>query len=144
MPHSLETSPSHFFASAQSLSAANPFATLGASVGQLPVVPCPLHPASGTFRHFQPLLGELGYLFDTPSLLLADNQSAIQVVCNPEHHGCLKLLDLFFFWLCDKVNCGVIALCYIHTTNMTTDLLTNMIACVKVAAALSQLCLTVA
>jgi hypothetical protein len=31
-------------------------------------------------------LGELGYLFDVPSLLLVDNQSAIQVAHNPEHH----------------------------------------------------------
>jgi hypothetical protein len=49
-------------------------------------------------------LGELGYLFDAPSLLLVDNQSAIQVACNPEHHGRMKHLDLRFFWLRDMVN----------------------------------------
>jgi hypothetical protein len=51
-------------------------------------------------------LGELGYSFDAPSLLLVDNQSAIQVARNPEHHGRLKSLDLRFFWLRDMVNSG--------------------------------------
>jgi hypothetical protein len=54
-------------------------------------------------------LGELGYAFDAPSLLLVDNQSAIQVALNPEHHGRMKHLDLRFFWLRDMVNSGVIA-----------------------------------
>jgi hypothetical protein len=54
-------------------------------------------------------LGELSYLFDAPSLLLVDNQSAIQVTRNPEHHRCMKHLDLRFFWLRDMVNSGVIA-----------------------------------
>jgi hypothetical protein len=33
------------------------------------------------------LLGELGFDVSKPSLLLLDNQSAIQVARNPEHHG---------------------------------------------------------
>jgi hypothetical protein len=37
-------------------------------------------------------LGELGYSFDTPSLLLVDNQLAIQAAHNPEHHGRMKHL----------------------------------------------------
>jgi hypothetical protein len=54
-------------------------------------------------------LGELGYSFDAPSLLLVDNQSAIQVARNPEHHGRMKHLDLRFFWLRKMVNSGLIA-----------------------------------
>jgi hypothetical protein len=44
-------------------------------------------------------LSELGYSFNAPLLLLVDNQSAIQVARNPEHHGRMKHLDLRFFWL---------------------------------------------
>jgi hypothetical protein len=88
-------------------------------------------------------LGELGYLFGVPSLLLVDSQSAIQVVCNPEHHGRMKHLDSRFFWLRDMVNSGVIAVRYIPTADMAADLLTKALARVKVAAALPQLGLTV-
>jgi hypothetical protein len=87
-------------------------------------------------------LGELGYAFDAPSLLLVDNQSAIQVVRNPEHHGRMKHLDLRFFWLRDMVNSGAIAMRYIPTADMAADLLTKALARVKVAAALPQLGLT--
>jgi hypothetical protein len=87
-------------------------------------------------------LGELGYSFDAPSLLLVDNQLAIQVAHNPEHHGRMKHLDLRFFWLRDMVNSGVIAVRYIPTADMAADLLTKALTCVKVAAALPQLGLT--
>jgi hypothetical protein len=72
-----------------------------------------------------------------------DNQLAIQVVRNPEHHGHMKHLDLHIFWLRDMVNLGVIAVRYIPTMNMAADLLTKVLACVKVASALPQLGLTV-
>jgi hypothetical protein len=70
-------------------------------------------------------LGELGYSFDAPLLLLVDNQSTIQVAHNPEHHGRMKHLDLRFFWLRNMVNSGVIAVRYIRTTDMAADLLTK-------------------
>jgi hypothetical protein len=87
-------------------------------------------------------LGELGYAFDAPSLLLVDNQSAIQVARNSEHHGRMKHLDLRFFWLSNMVNSGAIAVRYIPTADMAADLLTKALARVKVAAALPQLGLT--
>jgi hypothetical protein len=87
-------------------------------------------------------LGELGYSFDVPLLLLVDNQSAIQVARAPEHHGRMKHLDLRFFWLRDMVNSGVIAVRYIPTADMAADLLTKTLARIKVAAALPQLSLT--
>jgi hypothetical protein len=87
-------------------------------------------------------LSKLGYSFDAPLLLLVDNQSAIQVARNPEHHGRMKHLDLRFFWLRDMVNSGVIAVRYIPTADMAADLLTKALARVKVAAALPQLGLT--
>jgi hypothetical protein len=87
-------------------------------------------------------LGELGYSFDAPSLLLVDNQLAIQVAHNPDHHRRMKHLDLRFFWLRGMVNSGVIAMRYVPTTDMAVDLLTKALARVKVAAALPQLGLT--
>jgi hypothetical protein len=41
-------------------------------------------------------LGELGYAPAGPALMLMDNQSAMQVAKNPEHHGRMKHLDLRF------------------------------------------------
>jgi hypothetical protein len=88
------------------------------------------------------LLGELGFSIAGPSLLLLDNQSAIQVGKNLEHHGHMKHLDLRFFWLRNVVTAGQIALCYVPTAHMAADLLTKGLAQVKVAAAIAQLGLT--
>jgi hypothetical protein len=71
-----------------------------------------------------------------------DNQSAIHVARNPEHHGRMKHLDLRLFWLRNMVNSGVIAVRYIPTADMAADLLTTALARVKVTAALPQLGLT--
>ena len=49
------------------------------------------------------LMGELGYDTSGPSLLRIDNQSAIAVSKNPEHHGKMKHLSLHLFWLRDAV-----------------------------------------
>jgi hypothetical protein len=54
----------------------------------------------------------------------------------------MKHLNLRFFWLRNMVNSGVIAVRYIPTANMATDLLTKALAQVKVVAALPQLGLT--
>ena len=48
-------------------------------------------------------MGELGYDVSGPSLLWMDNQSAIAVNKNPEHHGKMKHLSLCLFWLRDAV-----------------------------------------
>jgi hypothetical protein len=89
------------------------------------------------------LLGKLGFPVTGPLPLLLDNQSAIQVGKNPEHHGRMKHLDLQFFWLHNIVTSGKIALHYIPTADMAADLLTKSLAHVKVAAAIHQLGLTV-
>jgi hypothetical protein len=88
------------------------------------------------------LLKELGFLIAGPLLLLLDNQSAIQVGKNPEHHGHMKHLNLQFFWLRNVVTAGQIALRYVPTLDMAADLLTKGLACIKVAAATAQLGLT--
>jgi hypothetical protein len=54
------------------------------------------------------ILKEFGYKIDEPSLHHCNNQSAIQVAKNPEHHGRMKHLHLHFFWLRDAVENGAI------------------------------------
>src|SRR5277367_4897666 len=54
------------------------------------------------------LLTEFGYKVDSPSILKIDNQSALTVSKNPEHHGRMKHLDLRYFWLRETVELGKI------------------------------------
>ena len=54
-----------------------------------------------------------------------DNQSAITVARNPEHHGRMKHLDLAFYWLRDQVYNGVITVDYLQTDEMPADMLTK-------------------
>ena len=88
--------------------------------------------AGKEIRWMQKLLGELGYRFPMPTKLFMDNQSAISVAKNPEHHGCMKHLDLCFYWLRDKVEQGYIEPVYLQTDQMPADLLTKPLPRVKV------------
>ncbi len=78
------------------------------------------------------ILSEFGYKFTSPSTLNCDNQSAISVAKNPEHHGRMKHLDLRFYWLRDTVENGQIFLKFIPTTEMPADLLTKPLTRAKV------------
>jgi hypothetical protein len=71
------------------------------------------------------LLGELGCPITSASTLHMDNQSAIAVAKNPEHHGRMKHLDLRFFWLRDAVTRDIIKPKYIPTADMPADILTK-------------------
>ena len=73
----------------------------------------------------QNLLGELGYTASTPSKLYIDNQSALSVAKNPEHHGRMKHLDLCYYWLRDKVQTNTLQPLYQPTGDMPADLLTK-------------------
>jgi hypothetical protein len=73
----------------------------------------------------QNLLGELGYTAPAPSKLYTDNQSALSVAKNPEHHGRMKHLDLCFYWLRDKVQSNTLQPLYLPTEDMPADLLTK-------------------
>jgi hypothetical protein len=85
------------------------------------------------------LLAELGYNTSAAAPLLMDNQLAIQVAHNPEHHGCMKHLDLRYFWLRDEVVKGHLAPRYIPTAEMAANILTKALARVKVKTAREQL-----
>ena len=71
------------------------------------------------------LMGELGYTTSGPSVLRMDNQSAISVSKNPEHHGRMKHLALRLFWLRDAVQEGVISPTFVPTCDMVADIFTK-------------------
>jgi hypothetical protein len=58
-----------------------------------------------------------------------DNQSALSVAKNPEHHGRMKHLDLKYFWLREKVTQKAIHVGYVPTRDMPADLLTKALPC---------------
>ena len=70
-------------------------------------------------------LGELGYDMSGASLINMDNQSAIAVGRNPEHHGRMKHLNLRLFWLRDAVEAKRLRLEFIPTREMVADALTK-------------------
>lgn len=78
------------------------------------------------------IFSELGSPVSTPSPLCIDNQSALTVAKNPEHHGRMKHLDLRFYWLRDVVDAGTITPEYLPTAEMPADLLTKALPRVKV------------
>ena len=65
----------------------------------------------------------MGYDIKQPTTLCVDNQSALQVMKNPEHHGRMKHLDLRFYWLRDTVAAGHIHPVYLSTDLMPADIL---------------------
>jgi hypothetical protein len=73
----------------------------------------------------QNVLKEMGYTPSAPAKLYVDNQSAISVAKNPEHHGRMKHLDLCFYWLRDQVDMKKIIPIYLKTEDMPADLLTK-------------------
>jgi hypothetical protein len=78
------------------------------------------------------ILSEFGYSITSPSTLFIDNQSAINVSKNPEHHGRMKHLDLRFYWLRDKVEGNLIAPMHVRTEYMPADILTKPVPRAKV------------
>ena len=79
------------------------------------------------------LFTELGINSSTsPSPLFIDNQSALAVAKNPEHHGRMKHLDLRFYWLRDEVDKGTISVSYCPTADMPADMLTKSLSRDKV------------
>jgi hypothetical protein len=74
----------------------------------------------------------LGYNIEHPSTLYIDNQSAVSVAKNPEHHGRIKHLDLRYYWLRDVVDNGQITVKHCPTTEMPADMLTKPLVKVKV------------
>lgn len=78
------------------------------------------------------LFTEFGYGITHASPLFVDNQSAISVAKNPEHHGRMKHLDLRFYWLREAVERGIIKVIHLPGVEMPADLLTKALGRLKV------------
>ena len=71
------------------------------------------------------LLQELGYQVMQPSIFHIDNQSALTVAKNPEHHGRMKHLDMRYFWLRCAVTKKILYPVYVATEDQAADVLTK-------------------
>jgi Reverse transcriptase (RNA-dependent DNA polymerase)/gag-polypeptide of LTR copia-type/GAG-pre-integrase domain/Integrase core domain len=87
--------------------------------------------AGKELKWMRSLLGEFGYKVDGASTLCIDNQSAINVSKNPEHHGRMKHLDLKFHWLRENVEGGMIKPKHVGTNDMIADCLTKPLNRIK-------------
>jgi hypothetical protein len=75
---------------------------------------------------------QLGYKFTGASTLHIDNQSALSVAKDPEHHGRMKHLDLRYYWLRDEVYGGRISVVHLRTDQMPADILTKAMGRAKI------------
>ncbi|SJL19090.1 uncharacterized protein ARMOST_22698 [Armillaria ostoyae] len=71
------------------------------------------------------LFTEFRYSFTHASVLHINNESALSVAWNPEHHGRVKHLDLRFYWLRNEVEKGRIHVVHLRTEDMPADALTK-------------------
>jgi hypothetical protein len=85
------------------------------------------------------LLTEFGFNITSPSPLLIDNNSAVTVAKNPEHHGRMKHLDLRYHWLRDTVEAGHISPIHIPTTVQAADIFTKPLKRQKIDVCLGLL-----
>ena len=74
------------------------------------------------FRNFT---SELGYPPSGATMLWLDNQSAIRVGKNPEHHSRMRHLLPKYHWLREQVEDKVFGLEYVPTISMRADVLTK-------------------
>jgi hypothetical protein len=71
------------------------------------------------------LLGEIGFPQTTPTLLHADNTSAIQIATNPVFHECTKHIEVDCHSISEVVDTHVISLPHISTDLQITDVFTK-------------------
>jgi hypothetical protein len=71
------------------------------------------------------LLCEIGVGVNGPSPLMVDNQSALRVINNPEHHGRMKHIDVKWHWIRDTVKRGDIEIHFLRTQDMIADIFTK-------------------
>ena len=74
---------------------------------------------------FRSFLEELGYPQMSATPLHIDNQSAIKVGKNPEHHSRMKHLNTKYHWLREQVEDKAFTLDYVPTDKMPADVLTK-------------------
>ena len=82
------------------------------------------------------LLSELTHTQRGATEILEDNQGAIVLAKNPEHHARNKHIDMRHHFCRDKVESGEVVVTYMPTHLMVADALTKALP----AAAFQQLC----
>jgi hypothetical protein len=60
-----------------------------------------------------------------PQIIFADNQGAIKLSKNPQHHNRTKHIDVKFHFIRESSQNGLIQLTYIPTDEMVADILTK-------------------
>jgi hypothetical protein len=71
------------------------------------------------------LLTEIGVKIEGPSPLMVDNQSALRVLKNPEHHGRMKHIDVKYHWIRETIKRGNITVHFLPTNDMIADIFTK-------------------
>jgi len=77
------------------------------------------------------LTRELTPPLTTLTTLHCDNQSAITLSKDGQHHVWTKHIDIHFHFICKAIENGSITLVYCPTGSMTVDLLTKSLNCSK-------------
>lgn len=78
------------------------------------------------------LLGEIGMKVKGPTRLMVDNQSALRVLRNPEHHRRMKHIDIKWHWIQDSIKCSKIEAHFIPTGQQVADIFTKALPCIAV------------
>jgi hypothetical protein len=80
--------------------------------------------------HWRSFLSDLRspLLLSGPTTIHCDNQGAISLSKNPDHHDRSKHIDIIYHWVREKVAEGVIHLEYLNTKTMIADVLTKPLA----------------
>ena len=79
------------------------------------------------------LLGELGLQVSRPSVLLVDNQSALKVLWNPEHHSRMKHIDIKMHWIREAIKRKEIEVHFLQTRDMIADIFTKPLPTTDIA-----------
>ena len=74
------------------------------------------------------LLEDVGYIQDTSTTIMCDNQSCIALTKNPTHHAQTKHIDVQHHFIREKVESGEITFDYCPTKDMLADVLTKALA----------------
>ncbi len=68
---------------------------------------------------------ELGVKVDRPFTLLSDNQAAIALTKNPEHHGRAKHIDIRMLFIRDMIEAKSVAVEYVASADNLADIFTK-------------------
>ncbi len=79
----------------------------------------------------QRLLNELGRTAENANVIYEDNQGAIALANNPEHHAQTKHIDVQYHFVRDSVENERVKLEYCPTADMVADALTKPLARIR-------------